>query len=168
MNYYHLALGAVPSPFDCFLVNRSIKTLAVRMKQHMKNGLEVAKFLESHPMIKQVIHPGLPSHPQHELAKRQCLGFSGMVSCYINGDGLITQEFLKQLKIFTLGESLGSVESLIEVPSIMTHASLPEKIRKQLGIEDNLVRLSVGLESADDIIADLDQALRKAMKFKDK
>ncbi|CAG2179200.1 unnamed protein product, partial [Oppiella nova] len=116
LKYLQNSLGAVPSPFDCFLVNRGLKTLAVRMEQHQKNGLAVARFLESHPMVRKVIHPGLESHPQHELAVRQCSGFSGMVSVYIEGDGETANVFLKNLKLFILAESLGSVESLIEIP----------------------------------------------------
>ena len=160
-------MGAIPSPFDCFLVNRGLKTLAVRMEQHMKNGLSVAKFLESHPMVRKVIHPGLRSHPQHELAVRQCSGFSGMVSMYIEGDGETANVFLKNLKIFILAESLGSVESLIEIPALMTHASLPKDMREQLGIDDTLVRLSVGIESTEDLLSDLGQALTVAKKFND-
>jgi cystathionine gamma-lyase len=160
-------LGAVPSPFDCFLVNRGLKTLAVRMEQHMKNGLAVAKYLESHPMIRKVIHPGLKSHPQHELALSQCSGFSGMVSVYIEGDAEIANLFLKSLKLFTLAESLGSVESLIEIPAVMTHASLLKEMREKLGIDDTLVRLSVGIETTQDLLADLEQALNISKKLYD-
>ena len=118
-------------------------------------------------MIRKVLHPGLESHPQHELALRQCSGFSGMVSVYIEGDGQTTNVFLKSLKIFILAESLGSVESLIEVPALMTHASLPKDVRAQLGIDDTLVRLSVGIETTEDLLADLGQALAVAKKFND-
>ncbi|XP_029041703.1 putative cystathionine gamma-lyase 2 [Osmia bicornis bicornis] len=150
------AMGIVPSPFDCFMVNRSLKTLELRMQQHMKNGLAVAKFLQSHPRVERVIHPYLPSHPQHELALKQTSGHSGMVSFYLRGDAT---KFLKSLKLFTLAESLGGYESLAELPSIMTHSSIPAETRAVLGISDQLIRLSVGLETEQDILADLDQAL---------
>ncbi|RWS22095.1 cystathionine gamma-lyase-like protein [Leptotrombidium deliense] len=157
-------LGAVPSPFDCFLVNRGLKTLHVRMEQHMKNGLEVAHFLESHPAVKKVVHPGLKSHPQHELAMRQCSGFSGMVTFYIKGGLNEAKLFVKSLKVFTLAESLGGIESLVEIPAIMTHASVPVEQRKVLGIDDGLIRLSVGIENTKDVIDDLRQALEKVAK----
>lgn len=158
------AIGPVPSPFDCYLVNRSLKTLALRMEQHMKNGLAVAKFLENHPCVEKVIHPGLPSHPQHELSKRQSYGQSGMFSFYIKGNDLKTSKsFFQQLKVFTLAESLGGYESLCELPSVMTHASVPKETRDKLGITDGLIRVSCGLENADDLINDLDQALRKVV-----
>ncbi|XP_050726452.1 cystathionine gamma-lyase-like [Eriocheir sinensis] len=161
LRFLQNAIGPVPSPFDCFLVNRSIKTLALRMEKHMENGLAVAKFLESHPCVEKVIHPGLPSHPQHELFKRQCFGHSGMLSFYIKGNNLeASKKFFKQLKVFTLAESLGGYESLCELPSVMTHASVPKEMRDQLGITDGLIRVSCGLESAEDLIKDLDQALR--------
>lgn len=150
------ALGVVPSPFDCGMVNRSLKTLELRMQQHMKNGLAVAKYLEAHPCVEKVFHPYLPSHPQHVLALKQTTGHSGMVSFYIKGDA---RKFLKALKIFTLAESLGGYESLAELPSVMTHASVPEETRAVLGITDKLVRLSVGLETEKDLIADIKQAL---------
>lgn len=157
LRYIQNALGIVPSPFDCHQVNRSLKTLEVRMEKHMANGLAVAKFLENHPHVEQVFHPLLPSHPQYELAKRQQTGHSGMVTFYINGD---SHKFLKALKIFTLAESLGGYESLAELPSVMTHASLTPEARDSLGINDQLIRLSVGLETESDLIADLDQALK--------
>ena len=135
------------------------------MQQHMKNGLAVAQYLESHPMVKKVIFPGLKSHPQHELAVRQCSGFSGMVSMYIEGDGETAKVFLQSLKLFTLAESLGSIESLIEIPSLMTHASLPKETREQLGIDDTLLRLSVGIEAIEDLLADLAQGLAVAKKL---
>ncbi|XP_042872658.1 cystathionine gamma-lyase-like isoform X2 [Penaeus japonicus] len=161
LRFLQNAIGPVPSPFDCYLVNRSLKTLAVRMEQHMKNGFAVARFLEGHPCVEKVIHPGLPSHPQHELAKRQCYGHSGMLSFYIKGNNLETsRKFFKQLKVFTLAESLGGFESLCELPSVMTHASVPKEDRDKLGITDGLIRLSCGLEGTDDLIKDLDQALK--------
>ncbi|XP_045624194.2 cystathionine gamma-lyase [Procambarus clarkii] len=161
LRFLQNAIGPVPSPFDCYLVNRSLKTLALRMEQHMKNGLAVAKFLETHPCVEKVLHPGLPSHPQHELSKRQCFGQSGMLSFYIKGNDLETsKKFFKQLKVFTLAESLGGYESLCELPSLMTHASVPEEDRKKLGITDGLIRVSCGLEGTEDLIKDLDQALK--------
>ncbi|KZC10290.1 Cystathionine gamma-lyase [Dufourea novaeangliae] len=157
LRFLQNALGIVPSPFDCFMVNRSLKTLELRMQQHMKNGLVVAEFLESHPYVEKVIHPYFSSHPQHKLALRQTSGHSGMVSFYLKGD---SRKFLKALKLFTLAESLGGYESLAELPSVMTHASVPEETRTALGINDQLIRLSIGLETERDILADLDQALK--------
>lgn len=165
LRYFQNAAGAVPSPFDCFLVNRGLKTLHVRMDRHMENGLKVAQFLEAHPLVLKVIHPGLPSHPQHEIAKHQCSGFSGMVTFRIKGGLKEAKAFLNNLKIFTLAESLGSIESLAELPVVMTHASVPEEQRRMLGITDNLVRLSVGIEHCDDLIQDIDQALKKSVDF---
>ncbi|KAK2722023.1 cystathionine gamma-lyase-like [Artemia franciscana] len=160
LRFLQNAIGAVPSPFDCYLVNRSLKTLHLRMRQHMENGIKVAKFLESHPLVEKVIFPGLPSHPQHELAKKQCHGSSGMMSFYIKGGLMESKKFFKALKIFSLAESLGGFESLAELPALMTHASVPDFQRQQLGIGDNLIRLSVGLEDADELIADLDAAIK--------
>ncbi|CAD1480566.1 unnamed protein product, partial [Heterotrigona itama] len=151
------AMGIVPSPIDCFLVNRGIKTLEIRMRQHMENGLAVARFLESHPCVEKVFHPYLPSHPHHEIALKQASGHSGMVTFYLKGD---SNKFLNGLKVFTVAESLGGYESLAELPSVMTHASVPEEDKKKLGINDQLIRLSVGLESKQDLLADLDQALK--------
>ncbi|XP_064479400.1 cystathionine gamma-lyase-like isoform X2 [Ornithodoros turicata] len=163
LRYCQNATGAVPSPFDCFLVNRGLKTLHVRMERHMQNGLAVAHYLEKHPSVEKVLHPGLPSHPQYEIAKKQCSGFSGMVSFYIKGGLKEGKDFLSNLNVFSLAESLGGIESLAELPSVMTHASVPPDQRKELGITDNLVRLSVGIEHIDDLIQDLDQALKKAV-----
>lgn len=160
LKFLQNAVGGVPSPFDCFLALRGIKTLALRMKQHEQNALKVASFLESHPKVERVIYPGLASHPQHELAKRQARGFGGMVSFVIKGNLKSATEFLKSVELFTLAESLGGVESLIEHPAIMTHASVPIEIRDELGISDSLIRISCGIEHADDLVADLDQALR--------
>jgi cystathionine gamma-lyase len=157
--YIQNAVGAVPGPQDCFLVMRGLKTLHVRMKQHAENGMKIAKFLESHPKIEKVIYPGLPTHPQHELAKKQMHGFGGMISFYVKGDLSHATRLLEKVQIFTLAESLGGVESLIEHPAIMTHASIPPENRKALGIHDTLIRISVGIEEADDLIADLNQAL---------
>jgi cystathionine gamma-lyase len=138
---------------------RSLKTLAVRMKAHEANALAVARFLESHPKIAGVRFTGLASHPQHELANRQMSGHGGMLTCNVAGDLAATRRFLQAVRVFALAESLGGVESLIEHPAIMTHASLPQTVREQLGIGDNLVRLSVGIEAEADLIRDLDRAL---------
>merc|ERR1711962_701358 len=127
----------------------------------MKNGLQVAKYLETHPMVQKVVHPGLPSHPQYELGKRQMIGYSGMLVFYIKGGFKESNAFLKALKIFTLAESLGGFESLIELPSLQTHASVPPEQRAVLGISDSMIRLSVGLEDPEDLIQDLDQAFQK-------
>ena len=161
LGYIQNAVGAVPSPFDCFLVTRGLKTLAVRMQRHCENALAVAQWLERHPGVERVLYPGLASHPQHALAKRQMRGLGGgMVTAILGGSGDDARRFLERCKLFTLAESLGGVESLIEHPAIMTHASVPPDVRAQLGIGDTLVRLSVGIEHVDDLIADLDQALR--------
>nr|XP_006635333.2 PREDICTED: cystathionine gamma-lyase [Lepisosteus oculatus] len=162
LKYLQNAIGAVPSPFDCYLCNRGLKTLPLRMKQHFSNALAVARFLEADPRVTKVIFPGLPSHPQYELVKRQCTGCPGMISFYINGQLQHASAFLNNLKLFTLAESLGGYESLAEHPAIMTHASVPENEREVLGISDTLIRLSVGLEDEDDIIKDLNQALNAA------
>ncbi|XP_054711642.1 cystathionine gamma-lyase-like [Uloborus diversus] len=162
LKYIQNSLGAVPSPFDCFLVNRGLKTLHLRMERHMENGMKVAEFLEGHPAVEKVIFPGLKSHPQYELAKKQCSGYSGMVSFYVKGGLSEAKTFVQSLRIFLLAESLGSVESLAEIPSLMTHASVPNDQRKKLGISDNLIRLSVGVESIKDLLEDLDQALKKS------
>ncbi|XP_011253035.2 cystathionine gamma-lyase [Camponotus floridanus] len=156
LRFFQNAAGVVPSPFDCSMVIRGLKTLELRMQQHMKNGLAVAKFLESHPCVERVIHPYLPSHPQHELALKQTTGHSGMISFYLKGDA---HKFLKALKVFTLAESLGGYESLAEIPYIMTHASVPEDMRIALGITDKLIRLSVGIETEQDVVDDIKQAL---------
>jgi len=154
------AMGVVPSPFDCFLANRGAKTLKVRMMQHQTNAMAVATFLESHPCIERVFYPGLKSHPAHELVKRQCTGFSGMVSAVLKGNLDSTTKFLQSLKIFSLAESLGGYESLIEHPALMTHASVAPEHRAVLGITDTFVRMSVGLEESEDLIEDIDQALK--------
>lgn len=153
-------MGIVPSPFDCYLVNRSLKTLALRMERHQINSTMIAKHLEKSPYVEKVLHPGLASHPQHKLALKQCYGHSGIMSFTIKGGLEEAQKFFKNLKVFTLAESLGGYESLAELPSVMTHASIPEEIRAKLGITDSLIRLSVGLENVEDLIADLDFALK--------
>lgn len=162
LKFLQNALGAVPSPFDCYMCNRGLKTLHLRMRQHFQNALAAARFLEADPRVDRVIFPGLPSHPQHELMKRQCTGCPGMITFYIKGKLEHASAFLSNLKLFALAESLGGYESLAEHPAIMTHASVPEEERVVLGISDTLIRLSVGLEDEDDIIADLDQALSAA------
>lgn len=160
LRFLQNAMGVVPSPFDCSQLNRSLKTLALRMREHMTNGLLVGKYLEKHPLVEKVIHPGLPSHPQFELIKKQCYGVSGMMVFYLKGGLAESRKFLSALKVFTLAESLGGYESLAELPSVMTHASVPPENRAKLGITDNLIRLSVGLEDPEDLIADLEQALK--------
>jgi cystathionine beta-lyase/cystathionine gamma-synthase len=153
------AAGAVAGPFDSFLALRGLKTLALRMERHCENALAIAQWLEKHPAVEKVHYPGLPSHPPHALARRQMHGFGGMVSAEIKGGLAATKRFLERCRIFALAESLGGVESLIEHPGIMTHASVPAEARAKLGIGDGLVRLSVGIEDRDDLIADLQQAL---------
>lgn len=155
------AVGAVPAPMDCFLVLRGLKTLHVRMERHAENAQKIAAFLEAHPKIERVIYPGLESHPQHRLAKEQMTGFGGMITFFLKGDLEKARTFLESVKLFTLAESLGGVESLIEHPAIMTHASIPVATRQQLGIHDNLVRVSVGIEDIEDLLDDLKQALGK-------
>jgi len=153
------SMGAIPGPFDCFLVLRGIKTLAVRMQRHEENAKKIAAFLEGHKKVEKVIYPGLLSHPQHAIAKKQMKGFGGMISFVIKGGFPSAKSFLEKTKIFSLAESLGGVESLVCHPAIMTHASVPQEIREKLGIVDGLVRLSVGIEHSDDLIGDLKQAL---------
>jgi cystathionine gamma-lyase len=159
LGFLQNATGAVPSPFDSFLVLRGLKTLHLRMRTHCENALRIAAWLEAHPRVERVIYPGLRSHPQHELAKRQMNGFGGMITLLVRGGLNETRPFLERCRIFALAESLGGVESLIEHPAIMTHASVPAEQRAELGIADNLVRLSVGVEDVEDLMADLDQAL---------
>jgi cystathionine beta-lyase/cystathionine gamma-synthase len=159
LRFIQFAAGAVPSPFECFLLHRSVKTIAIRMTQHEKNALAVAEFLSTHKKMKKVYYPGLAKDPGHSLAKEQMSGFSGMVSFDHVGNYSDVVGFLKKLKVFTLAESLGGVESLVNHPEKMTHASVPEDLRKKLGIGHSLVRLSCGIEAADDLIADLKQAL---------
>lgn len=154
------AVGAVASPFDSFLALRGVKTLALRMQRHCENGLKIARWLENRSDIIQVIYPGLLSHPQHDLARQQMTGgFGGMISAVLDRDLAGTRRMLERTRLFTLAESLGGVESLIEHPAIMTHASIPAETRNRIGIADSLIRLSVGIEDADDLISDLEQAL---------
>ncbi len=158
LRFLQNALGAVPSPLDCFLVLRGIKTLALRMERHQANALTLAHWLESRPEVRRVIYPGLASHPQHALAARQMSGFGGMISFELIGSVAQARAFLKAVRLFTCAESLGGVESLIEHPALMTHASIPESQRTKLGITDGLIRLSVGVEHVSDLQADLEQA----------
>jgi cystathionine gamma-lyase len=154
------SVGGVMGPFDAFLANRGLKTLGLRMKAHNENALAVARWLEERAGIAQVIYPGLISHPQHDLAARQMNGrFGGMVTAIIDGDLSRTKQVLERVQVFTLAESLGGVESLVNHPAIMTHASVPKELREAGGVTDNLIRLSVGVEEVEDLIADLDQAL---------
>ena len=153
------SIGSIMSPFDSFLVLRSLKTLAVRMEKHCENAFEVASFLEEHEAIEKIYYPGLSNHPNHEIAKKQMNGFGGMITIVLKGGLKTATTFLERTKIFALAESLGGVESLIEHPALMTHASVPTEVRKDLGIEDGLVRLSVGIESVEDLLDDLNQAL---------
>jgi cystathionine gamma-lyase len=160
LTFLQNAVGAVASPFDAFLTLRGVKTLALRMQRHCENALAIARWLEARPDVRQVVYPGLASHPQHALARRQMRGgFGGMVTAILDRDLAGTRRMLERVRLFTLAESLGGVESLIEHPAIMTHASIPPEVRARIGIADALVRLSVGVEAADDLIADLDQAL---------
>lgn len=160
IRYLQNAIGSIASPFDSYMALRGLKTLSLRMKKHCDNAMELAQWLEKHPGVERVIYPGLPSHPQHELAKQQMLGFGGMISVYLktNLDG--TKKMLERCHIFALAESLGGVESLIEHPAIMTHASIPADQRQALGILDNFIRLSVGIESVEDLKDDIKMALR--------
>lgn len=152
------AMGGIAGPMDSFLCLRSLKTLPVRMRQHQANAMNVARFLEKHPKVEKVIYPGLPSHPQHALAKEQMHGFGGMITFYIKGGLSGARAFLENVNVFSLAESLGGVESLVEHPAIMTHASVPPETRKELGIHDGLIRLSVGIEEETDLIQDLENA----------
>lgn len=158
IGYLQNAVGAVAGPFDSFLALRGLKTLALRMQRHCENALKIAAWLEQHPKVERVLYPGLDSHPQHNLATRQMAGFGGMITFFIKGGLHAARTFLERCELFALAESLGGVESLIEHPGIMTHASVPPEHREARGISDALIRLSVGIEDADDLIADLDRA----------
>jgi cystathionine beta-lyase/cystathionine gamma-synthase len=159
LKFYQNAAGAVPGPFDVWLTMRGIKTLAVRMRQHEDNAQSVAKFLQEHPRVEKVYYPGLPSHPDHELAKRQMSGFGGMVSFQFKGTLADVDQVVRRFQVFTFAESLGGVESLACHPVSMTHGSIPKEIRESRGLTDTLLRLSVGIEDIEDILADLQQAL---------
>ena len=159
LGFIQNAAGAVPGPMDCWLALRGIKTLPLRMRQHDANGRRIAEWLTRQPMVTKVYYPGLPSHPQHEIACRQMSGFGGMISLDL-GDAGRARRFVEQTRIFVLAESLGGVESLIGHPATMTHASVPPAMRQAMGLTDSLIRLSCGVEDTDDLVADLDQAMR--------
>lgn len=162
LGFLQNAVGGIAGPFDSFLAHRGVKTLALRMERHCENALAVAQWLERHPKVERVIYPGLPSHPQHALARRQMRAGGGMISAVLSGGLDTATAMLSRCEVFTLAESLGGIESLIEHPAIMTHASIPADIRRRNGIADGLIRLSVGIEHLDDLIADLDAALPAA------
>ena len=164
LRFLQNSIGSVMSPFDAYLTLRGIKTLDVRMARHGENAQRIAEYLESHPVVERVLYPGLPSHPQHELAQRQMSGFGGMITFFIRGGLDAARTALETLQIFQLAESLGAVESLVNHPALMTHASVPQETRTVLGISDSLIRLSVGIEDALDLLGDLDQALAAAGK----
>jgi cystathionine gamma-lyase len=159
LKFIQNAVGAIPAPMDCFLIMRGLKTLHVRMERHAQNAMEIARFLEKHPKVEKVIYPGLETHPQYAIARKQMSGFGGMITFFIRGGLDEARTFLEKVKVFSLAESLGGVESLIEHPAIMTHASIPADARKTLGIHDNLIRISVGIEDLADLKSDLNQAL---------
>jgi len=159
LGFIQNASGAVPGPMDCWLALRGTKTLPLRMRQHDANGRRIADWLKGHPAVKKLYYPGLPSHPQYELAKRQMSGFGGMVSFDV-GDLSLARKLVERVRIFQLAESLGGVESLIGHPASMTHASVPKALRDDMGLTDSLVRLSVGIEEVEDLIGDLEQAMR--------
>jgi cystathionine gamma-lyase len=164
LRFLQNAVGGVPSPLDSFLVLRGLKTLHVRMERHASNAMAVARFLEGHPQVERVIYPGLPSHPQHALAARQMRGFGGMLAFVLRGGLEAARAFLKAVRIFACAESLGGVESLIEHPAIMTHASVPRETREALGIADGFIRVSVGIESLDDLLRDLERGFEAARR----
>lgn len=160
MRFLQNAVGATPSPFDCFLINRGVKTLPLRMARHCESAMVLAEVLSAHPAVERVYYPGLRSHPQHELARRQMRHFGGMISVVLKGGLPAARTMLERVSLFTLAESLGGVESLIEHPAIMTHASIPAETRAELGITDGFVRLSVGIEDVVDLQRDLEEALK--------
>lgn len=159
LRFFQNSMGAIPSPFDSYMVLRGLKTLHVRMERHNQSAQTIAEWLQKHPEVEGVIYPGLPSHPEHAVAKKQMCGFGGMISFVIKGDLQRSNRFFSALKLFACAESLGGVESLIELPAIMTHGAIPKEQRAALGITDGFIRVSVGLEGVHDLIADLDQAL---------
>ena len=159
LRFLQNAVGSIASPFDSFLALRGLKTLSIRMERHTANATAIAQWLDRHPKIERVIYPGLPSHPQYGLAQRQMGGYGGMIAAVLKGGENEARRFLQRCELFTLAESLGGVESLIEHPAIMTHSSVPEEVRYSLGISDGLVRISVGIEDIDDLILDLESAL---------
>jgi cystathionine gamma-lyase len=159
LKFLQNAAGATPSPFDCFLTLRGMKTLALRMREHEKNAIEIAQFLQDHPRVRRVYYPGLSDHPGHDIAASQMDGFSGIVSFEVKGGLAEARRVLMRLRIFKIAESLGGVESLVELPAIMTHASIPKAERKKAGLDDGLIRLSVGIEHVQDLLQDLKRAL---------
>jgi cystathionine gamma-lyase len=161
LTHFQNSCGGTPGPMDCFLVLRGTKTLHVRMERHCTNAMAVAQWLAAHPRVDKVIYPGLPSHPQHALAKRQMRAFGGMVSVELKATVEQAKRVASSFQVFSLAESLGGVESLVDHPASMTHASIPAEERRKTGLQDGLIRLSVGIEDAEDLIADLDQALRQ-------
>lgn len=161
LKFVQKSVGAVPGPFDCWLALLGVKTLPLRMEKHSANGMAVARFLEAHPKVARVIYPGLESHPQHEVARRQMSGFSGMISFVLKGDIQSGVTLMNNVKLCSLAESLGAVETMITHPATMTHAEVPREAREARGLTDGLVRISVGIEDVDDILADLEQALGK-------
>jgi len=160
LKFLQNAVGATPSPFDCFLTLRGIKTLALRMREHEKNATGIASFLQNHPRVRRVFYPGLSAHPGHQLAASQMSGFSGMVSFEVKGGLAEARRVLSRLRLFKIAESLGGVESLVELPAVMTHASIPKEERQKAGLADGLIRLSVGIEDDEDLLSDLRSALR--------
>lgn len=162
LHFLQNSIGPSQSPFDSWLILRGVKTLAIRMEKHQENAIKVAEYLENHPQVEKVTYPGLKSHPQHELAKSQMSGFGGMITFFIKGGLEASRKFLENVHIFMLAESLGGVESLIEHPAIMTHASIPLHEREKIGLSDNLIRLSVGIEDINDLIEDLENGFKHA------
>ncbi len=162
LKFHQNAIGAIPSPFDAWLTLRGVKTLALRMREHERNAHRVAEALERHPMVEKVYYPGLPSHPQHDLARKQMRGFGGIVSFLVKGDLTLTRAVARGVRVFSLAESLGGVESLMCHPAVMTHASIPRADREARGVTDSLLRLSCGIEDADDLVADIVGALDHA------
>ncbi|KAM3967652.1 cystathionine gamma-lyase-like [Aphomia sociella] len=162
LKFLQVAIGVVPSPFDCYLVNRSLKTLALRMERHRESGIIIAKWLQQHPKVVEVLHPGLPTHPQYEITKKQTSGHSGVFSFKHSGGLEESRKFLSALNVFILAESLGGFESLAQLPSLMTHASVPLQQRIELGITDSMIRLSIGLEDTANLTEDLEQAFNAA------
>ena len=161
LKFLQNAAGATPSPFDCFLTLRGIKTLALRMREHEKNATEIARFLQDHARVRRVYYPGLHNHPAHDVAASQMDGFSGIVSFEVKGGLAEARRVLGRLRLFKIAESLGGVESLVELPAVMTHASIPKEERKKAGLDDGLIRLSVGIEHIQDLLDDLKRGLSR-------
>ncbi len=159
LRFHQNSSGAILSPFDSYMTLRGIKTLAVRMREHERNAMRIAEYLESHPKVRRVYYPGLESHPQHGLAKKQMSGYGGMISFEIYDTVKDATKFAESLRLFSLAESLGGVESLIEIPALMTHSSVPEEERRHIGISDTLIRMSVGIENVEDLIEDIEGAM---------